>query len=121
MGMHWLFLALAIACEVVATLSLKASAGLTRPGWVAAVVVGYLCAFAFLGLSLRTLPVGLAYAVWAAVGILLVGLAGHALFEERLDAWAVVGMVLIVIGVVLLTAVSDSAPGLATHGREGAP
>jgi len=111
--MHWLFLSLAIAFEVAATLSLKASAGLSRPEWIVAVVVGYVLAFAFLGLSLRVLPVGIAYAVWAAVGILLVGLAGHAVFRERLDGWAVTGMVLIVLGVFLLTTVSDSAPGIA--------
>lgn len=116
--MHWLFLALAIAFEVAATLSLKASAGLSRPGWVIAVIAGYVCAFAFLGLSLRILPVGIAYAVWAAVGILLVGLAGHALFDEDLDRWALLGMAMIVLGVVLLTAVSDSAPGLAERGAD---
>lgn len=110
--MHWLFLALAIAFEVAATLALKASSGLTRPGWLVMVIAGYGFAFAFLGLSLKVLPVGIAYAVWAAVGILMIGLAGQVFFDERLDAWAVAGMTLIVFGVFLLTIVSDSAHGL---------
>jgi len=106
--MHWLFLGLAIVFEVAATLALKASSGLTRPGWLLIVIAGYGCAFAFLGLSLKTLPVGLAYAVWAAVGILMVGLAGHVLFDERMDAWAAVGAALIIVGVFLMIVVSDS-------------
>jgi small multidrug resistance pump len=109
--MHWLFLALAIVCEVVATTALKATAGFTRPLPVLLVVSGYAAAFAFLGLSLRVLPVGIAYAIWAALGMVLIALAGWWAFDERLDGWAVTGIALIITGVVLIAGVSGSVPG----------
>lgn len=109
--MHWVFLGLAIVCEVAATSALKATEGFSRLGPVAIVVVGYTAAFGFLGLSLRVLPVGIAYAIWAALGMVLIALAGWWVYDERLDAWAVSGLVLIITGVVLISAVSDSVPG----------
>lgn len=106
--MHWIYLALAILCEVVGTTALKAAAGFTRPLPVMVVVVGYIAAFFFLGLSLKILPVGIAYAIWAAVGMVLIALVGWLVFGERLDMWAAAGIVLIVIGVVLVSGVSRS-------------
>jgi len=106
--MHWIYLALAIVCEVIGTTALKAAAGFTRPLPVVVVIVGYLCAFLFLGLSLKSLPVGIAYAIWAAVGMVLIALTGWLAFGERLDAWAITGIALIVIGVVLVSGVSRS-------------
>lgn len=108
--MHWIYLSLAIACEVVGTTALKAADGFTRPLPVVIVVCGYLAAFAFLGLSLKSLSVGIAYAIWAAVGMVLVAISGWLMFDERLDAWAMTGIVLIIVGVVLISAVSDSTP-----------
>lgn len=106
--MHWMYLALAIVCEVVGTTALKAAEGFTRPLPVAIVVCGYIAAFVFLGLSLRSLPVGIAYAIWAAVGMVLVALTGWLMFDERLDAWAITGIALIVLGTVLVSGVSDT-------------
>jgi len=104
--MHWVYLALAIVCEVIATSALKASDGFSRLGPSGLVVVGYTTAFFFLGLSLRALPVGIAYALWAAIGVALITLSGWLLFGERLDRWAATGLVLIIAGVVLITAFS---------------
>ncbi len=72
--MHWLHLAIAIVAEVIATSALKAAAGFTRPLPSLVVVAGYGLAFYFLSLTLRVIPMGVAYAVWSAVGIALVSL-----------------------------------------------
>lgn len=110
--MHWIYLGLAIVFEVVATSALKATAGFSRPGPVTIVVIGYLAAFAFLGLSLKTLPVGVAYAIWAALGMVLIALAGWLAFGERLDLPAAAGIGLIIAGVILIGGFSDSVgPG----------
>lgn len=97
--MHYLYLSVAILAEVVATSSLKAAQEFTRPLPSILVVVGYLCAFYFLMLSLRTIPVGLAYAIWSGVGIVLVALAGYFFYRQVLDAAALLGIALIIAGV----------------------
>ncbi|HKL50760.1 MAG TPA: multidrug efflux SMR transporter [Wenzhouxiangellaceae bacterium] len=106
--MHWIYLALAILFEVAGTTALKAAEGFTRPWPVVIVVLGYLAAFLFLGLSLKSLPVGIAYAIWAALGMVLIAVSGWLVFGERLDAWAVVGIAFIVVGVVLIGGVSGA-------------
>lgn len=108
--MHWIYLALAIFFEVAGTTALKATEGFTRPLPVIFVVAGYLAAFAFLGLSLKSLPVGVAYAIWAAFGMVLIAVTGWLVFGERLDPWAIAGIVLIIAGVVLIGGVSESVP-----------
>lgn len=100
--MTFVYLILAIVAEVVATSALKASMGFTRPLPSIVVVVGYGLAFYLLSLVLRTLPVGVAYAIWAGLGIVLVTLVGIVVFGERPDWPGIVGIGLIVAGVVLL-------------------
>lgn len=100
--MAFIYLILAVLAEVVATSALKSSAGFTRLVPSAVVVVGYGLAFYLLSLVLRTLPVGVAYAIWAGLGIVLVTLVGVVAFGERPDVPAVLGILLIVAGVVLL-------------------
>ncbi|MDN6298503.1 MAG: multidrug efflux SMR transporter [Halomonas sp.] len=100
--MAFVYLILAIVAEVVATSALKSSAGFTRLVPSVVVVVGYGLAFYLLSLVLRTLPVGVAYAIWAGLGIVLVTLVGVVAFGERPDVPAVLGILLIVAGVVLL-------------------
>lgn len=107
--MHWIYLALAIVFEVAGTTALKAAEGFTRPWPVVVVVLGYLSAFFFLGLSLKSLPVGIAYAIWAALGVVLITVSGWLIFGERLDGWAIAGIVLIVAGVVMIGGLSDAA------------
>jgi small multidrug resistance pump len=99
---HWLFLGVAIVGEVVATSALKASDGFSRPLPSVAVVSGYCLAFYFLSLALREIPVGVAYAIWSGIGIVLI--AGFAwIFQgQKLDLAAVAGMTLIICGVVVM-------------------
>src|SRR5690625_5495342 len=80
---NWLFLGVAIAAEVVATSSLKASAGFTKFLPSLLVVLGYAIAFYFLALTLKAIPVGIAYAIWAGVGIVLIALAGWLVFGQK--------------------------------------
>ena len=101
--MNWMYLAIAILSEVVATSALKAAEGFTRPVPSAIVVVGYSAAFYFLSLTLRTIPVGVAYAVWSGVGLLLVSIAGWVLYKQALDGVALAGIGCIAIGVALLS------------------
>lgn len=100
--MAYLYLALAIAAEVVATSALKATEGFTRPGPSVIVVVGYALAFYLLSLVLRTLPIGIAYAIWAGLGIVLVAIVGMLVYGQRPDLPAVLGIGLIVAGVVVI-------------------
>ncbi len=100
--MAFLYLALAIIAEVVATSALKATEGFTRPGPTLIVVVGYAVAFYMLTLVLRTIPIGIAYAIWAGLGIVLVALVGLVVYGQRPDLPAVIGIGLIVSGVVTI-------------------
>ncbi len=99
---NYLFLALAILAEAVATTALKMSEQFTRLLPSAVVVVGYAAAFYFLSLSLRTIPVGVAYAVWSAVGIVLITVVGAVMFRQVPDLPAIAGMLLIIAGVVVI-------------------
>ncbi len=107
--MHWLHLTIAIVAEVIATSALKAAAGFTRPLPSLVVVAGYGLAFYFLSLTLRVIPMGVAYAVWSAVGIALVSLIGWLVYDQRLDAPALLGMGLIVAGVAVIQLFSRTA------------
>ena len=98
----YMALGLAIVAEVIATSALKASEGFTRPGPSAIVVLGYGLAFYCLSLTLKTVPVGVAYAVWSGLGIVLITVAGYVLYRQRIDAAALIGMALIVAGVALI-------------------
>jgi small multidrug resistance pump len=100
--MAFVYLALAIVAEVVATSALKATHGFTRPGPSLVVVIGYAIAFYMLSLVLRTIPVGIAYAIWAGLGIVLVALVGVLVYGQRPDLPAVLGISLIVAGVVVI-------------------
>jgi small multidrug resistance pump len=104
----WLFLAIAIVSEVIATSALKASEGFTRLAPSAVVVAGYGVAFYFLALTLRTIPIGIAYAVWSGVGIVLITALAWWLFGQRLDGPAILGMALIVAGVIVIHVFSKS-------------
>ncbi len=100
--MNYLFLALAIASEVVGSTSLKLSQGFTKLLPSALVVLGFGAAFYFLAQSLRTVPLSIAYAIWAGVGTAATVLIGVWLFKESFDLTKLVGLVAILVGVVLL-------------------
>jgi small multidrug resistance pump len=101
--MPWLLLGAAIGTEVAGTLALRASDGLTKLVPSIIVVVGYLASFGLLALVLKTLPVGIVYAIWAAVGVALVAVLGKLMFNDPVPPIAMIGMVLIVAGVVLVS------------------
>jgi small multidrug resistance pump len=101
-AMPYLFLALAIVCEVVATSALKASESFTRRGPVLVVVVGYGLAFYFLSRCLGKIPVGVAYAVWSGAGLVLISVVGAVVYRQLPDRATVLGMGLILAGVVVL-------------------
>ena len=100
--MIFVLLAVAIAFEVLATSALKLTDGFTRLGPSLVTIVGYSLAFYFLSLTLRTLPVGIVYAIWAGVGVVLVALISWIVFHELLSWQQVVGIALVIGGVVLL-------------------
>ncbi len=105
---HWLILGIAIVSEVIATSALKASDGFTRLLPSVIVVVGYGIAFYCLALVLRTLPVGIVYAIWSGVGVALIALVGWLLYGQTLDLPAIVGIGLIVAGVAVLNIFSKT-------------
>ena len=105
---QWIFLAAAIVSEVVATSTLKASVGFSRLWPSLVVIVGYATAFYFLSLTLKTIPVGVAYAIWSGAGVALIALAAWIFFGQALDAPAIVGLSLIVAGVVVLNVFSKT-------------
>ncbi len=105
---HWLYLGVAIVSEVIATSALKAAEGFTRPLPSLLVVIGYGIAFYCLSVVLRTLPLGITYAIWSGVGVALVALAGWLLYGQSLDLAAVLGLTLIVAGVIVLNLFSKT-------------
>jgi small multidrug resistance pump len=104
----WLLLTVAIVSEVIATSALRATDGFTRLWPSLIVIAGYGVAFFFLAQALRTLPVGVAYAVWSGAGTALIALIGWRFMGQPLDAWALLGIGLIVAGVIVLNVFSQS-------------
>ena len=102
-------LGLAIVAEVIATSALKASAGFTRLWPSVIVVLGYSAAFYCLSLTLQSLSVGVAYAIWSGLGIVLVTVAAYVLYRQSVDAAALIGMALIVAGVAVIQLFSKTA------------
>ena len=103
---HWIFLAVAIISEVIATSFLKSAEGFTRFWPSVVVVAGYLLAFYLLSLTLKTIPVGVAYAIWSGIGIVLIALSGWLFLGQSLDTPAVIGLTLIVAGVIVINVFS---------------
>lgn len=99
-GPGWL--ALAILCEVFATSFLKVSDGFTRPLPSLAVALGYGLAFYCLSIALRTIPVGVAYAIWCGAGIVLITLIAWIVYDQRLDTWSLAAIAMILVGTVML-------------------
>ena len=107
--MAYTLLFIAIIAEVIGTSALKMSEGFSRLGPSIVVVIGYGCAFYFLALVLKSIPVGLAYAIWAGVGIALITIVGAVFFKQSLDAPALAGIGLIVSGVLVINLFSKSS------------
>lgn len=106
--MNWVYLAIAIVSEVLATSALKASLGFTRLLPSIIVVAGYGSAFYFLSITIRTINLGVAYAIWSGVGVILISLAGWLLYDQKLDLAAILGIALITAGTLVLNIFSKS-------------
>ena len=106
--MAYIYLAIAIIAEVTATSALKASDGFTKIIPILIIIVGYGVAFYFLSLALRTIPIGIAYAIWSGLGIILVTSVGTVLYKQIPDTAAVIGMGLIITGVVVINIFSKT-------------
>ena len=104
--MNWLYLAIAIISEVLATSALKAANGFANFLPSVIVVCGYGLAFFLLSLTLRTIPVGVAYAIWSGAGIVLVSLAAWLVYGQRLQTGEIAGIALILAGVIVLNVFS---------------
>jgi small multidrug resistance pump len=115
--LSYLYLAIAIVSEVIGTVALKASEEFTRPVPSLIMALGYASAFYFLTLTLRTIPVGIAYAIWSGCGVVLICAISWILFRQSLDAPAILGIGLIAVGVVVINAFS----GASTTSRLGTP
>ena len=106
--MTYIYLSIAIVAEVIATSALKASAEFTKLWPSLTVIFGYGISFYFLTIALRVIPVGIAYAIWSGVGIVLIAIAGLILYEQTLDLPAITGIVLILAGVIVINVFSNS-------------
>ena len=106
--MPYLILALAVLAETIGTAALQASQQFTRPLPSVVVVVAYALAFWLLAISLKTFPVGIAYALWSGIGIVFIALIGIFVFGQRLDLPAVLGMALILAGIVVINLFSKA-------------
>lgn len=106
---HFLILLAAIACEVVATSALKQTGQFTRlvPSFVT--LAGYAAAFYLLSIVLRYIPLGIAYAIWSGVGIVLVAFVGWIVYRQHLDTAAIIGICMIIAGVLVINLFSKSA------------
>jgi small multidrug resistance pump len=100
--MSYLYLAVAILGEVIATSFLKQSDGFSKPLPTLIMAIGYIVAFYFLSLTLRQVPTGIAYAIWSGAGIVLIAGIAWIVQGQRLDAAAVIGMGLIIAGVIVM-------------------
>jgi len=103
---YW-YLTIAIVAEVLATSALKESQGFSRLVPSLLVVAGYGASFYFLSLVLQTIPIGVAYALWAGLGIVLITVVGAVMFDQKMDLPAVLGIALIISGVVVLRVYSN--------------
>lgn len=109
--MSWLMLYMAIAFEVAGTTSLKLAEGFARPGFFVLCVALYAASFALLAMALKTLPVGVAYAIWAGAGTVLIALIGMIWFQEGAGWLRLMFISLIVVGAVGLNLTTQSSGG----------
>ena len=105
---HWVALAIAIVAEVIATSTMKSTNEFTRFWPSVVVVLGYGIGFYCMAISLRVLPVGIMYAIWAGMGIVLVSIIGWVIYRQALDIAAIIGIGLIIAGVIVINVFSKS-------------
>ncbi len=106
--MPWVYLAIAVMFETIGTTALKASDGFTRLWPTVLVALAYGVSFWLLSMVLRTIPVGIAYAIWSGLGICLIAGIGYVVFGQRLDLPAVLGLGMIIAGIIVIQLFSKS-------------
>ena len=104
----WAYLFLAILSEVIATASLKSTEGFTKPIPSIIVLIGYCAAFYFLSLTLNTISIGVAYAIWSGVGVATITVVSYFLYDQKIDLAGILGIGLIIAGVIVLRLFSES-------------
>lgn len=109
MPMHYIYLICAVIAETIGTASMQASQQFTKPLPSLVVVISYAVSFYLLSLTLKFMPVGVVYALWSGLGIVLIALIGLAVFGQKLDLPAVIGLGLIIAGVLVINLFSHSA------------
>jgi small multidrug resistance pump len=107
--MKYVYLLIAILSEVAATTALKASDQFSRLWPSVVVVLGYASAFYFMSMTLRSIPVGVTYAIWSGVGIILISITGYVFYQQKLDTPAIIGMGFIIAGVLIINLFSKTA------------
>ncbi|WP_305968647.1 MULTISPECIES: SMR family transporter [unclassified Mameliella] len=108
--MPYLFLAFAVLAETIGTTALQASQQFTRVVPTAITVVAYAAAFYLLGIALKYFPVGIAYAIWSGLGIVFIAVIGLAVFGQKLDLPAILGMGMILAGILVIHLFSNTSP-----------
>ena len=106
---HYLFLAAAILCETIATSFLKKTEQFSKIGPSIIFVVAMASSFYLLTYALKGIPIGVAYAIWSAVGIVLISLVGYFAYQQKLDWPAIIGIAFIIVGVVIINLFSKTA------------
>ena len=109
MPLHYIHLILAIITETIGTSALQASAQFTRFWPSVLVVVSYAASFYLLALALKVMPVGILYAIWSGLGIVLIAALGYAVFGQKLDLPAVLGIALILAGILVIHLFSNTS------------
>lgn len=110
-SVYWMYLGIAIVAEVIGTSALKSAEGFTRLLPSVVVIISYAISFYLLSLTLRSIPVGVVYAVWSGVGIVLLALIGAFFFKQTLDTPAIIGVGLILAGVLVINLFSHTTVG----------
>ncbi|MGB0902777.1 DMT family transporter [Halocynthiibacter sp.] len=109
MPLHYIYLICAVIAETIGTASMQASQQFTRPLPSLLVVISYGISFYLLGLTLKYMPVGIVYAIWSGLGIVLIAVIGFVAFGQKLDLPAILGLSLILVGVLVINLFSGSA------------
>jgi len=107
--MKYLFLVAAVLSETIGTSALQASNQFTKFWPSVTVVISYALAFYFLSITLKYIPVGIAYALWAGLGIIFITIVGYVVFGQKLDSAAIVGLTMIILGIVVIHLFSSTS------------
>ena len=107
--MNWLYLAVAIGLEIIGTAALKAADGFTRPLPTIVLTICYIGTYYCLSVAFRTIPIGIAYAIWSGFGIVVISLVGLVIYRQKLDAAGLVGIALIIAGTLVINLLSTAS------------